>query len=96
MEQVVEAARFQIILLMYCRMIAILTKVVTVFFSDGLEPKLGHYCFLTNFCFCLNLLLFASCTDRSTFSKWCKITRHEEECSVAHLHINRFKAAFIL
>jgi hypothetical protein len=22
--------------------------------------------------------------------------RHEEECSVAHLHINRFKAAFIL
>jgi hypothetical protein len=29
----------------------------------------AHY----NFCFCLNPLLFANCTD--AFSKWCKITR---------------------
>jgi hypothetical protein len=38
-------------------------------------------------------LLFVNCTDK--FSKWYKITRGMKECSVAHLHINRFKASCV-
>jgi hypothetical protein len=42
---------------------------LTYALATVLEPRV-------NICFCLNPLLFASCTD--TFSKWCKITRSQK------------------